>query len=48
MKLFIALYPRGSDGFGLYGSGVPIRDWVMTTFPVETMVACGTIIEWAI
>jgi hypothetical protein len=48
MEVFRALYPGGSDGFGLDGSGVPIRAWEITTFPVGIVVACGTIVEWAI
>jgi hypothetical protein len=40
--------PRGSDGFGLDRSGVPIRALEITTFPVGIVVACGTIVEWAI
>jgi hypothetical protein len=42
-EVFKALYPGGSDGFGLDGSGVPIGFWVTTTFPVKSMVARGTI-----
>jgi hypothetical protein len=48
MEVFRALYPGGSDGFGIEGSVVPIGSWVTTTFLVETMVDRGTIIEWAI
>jgi hypothetical protein len=48
MEVFRALYRGGSDGFGLDGSGVPIGAWVKIIFLVETVVAHGTIIEWAI
>jgi hypothetical protein len=40
--------PRGSDGFGLGGSGVPIGAWEITTFLLGIMVDFGTIVEWTI
>jgi hypothetical protein len=48
MEVFKTLYPGGSDRFGLDGSRVPIGPSVTTTFPVETVVDHGNIIEWVI
>jgi hypothetical protein len=48
IEAFKALYPRGRDGMGLDKSGVPMGAWVTTVFPVGIVVACGTIVEWAI
>jgi hypothetical protein len=48
IEVFKALYPGGSDGIGLDESGVPMGAWLTTVFPVGIVVACGTIVEWAI
>jgi hypothetical protein len=45
---FKARYPEGSDRIGLDKRGVPMGAWLTTTFPVGIVVACGTIVAWAI
>jgi hypothetical protein len=46
MEGFRAMYPSGSDIFGI--NGIPIGAWDDVTFLVGIVATCGTKVEWAI